>query len=135
MSKTVTRFWFGKHKGKTLDQVPRQYLDWCLEARAGGGEMVEAIADFLQIAVPKKVVKYAGQTITREQLDEICERPGFTQVNKIVDGVDVMGVANCSHLFDPDLDFPGLQTWDGESPPWLDQNCELNAEFAEMFGR
>lgn len=128
MTKRETVIWFGKHKGKRLSEVPKQYLEWCLSARAGGGELVSDIADFLLIDVPKKVVGYENKTMTAEQLAVIAAKPGFHDVRRFVDGVDVMGVCNCNHLFNPDADWELRQDWDGITPPWLDQGCLLDDE-------
>lgn len=128
-----TIVWFGKHKGKRLSEVPRQYLEWCLKERAGGGELVSDIAAFLMIDVPKKIVGYEKRTMTHEQLEQLQSKPGFHDVKAFVDGVDVMGVCNCHHLFNPDSDWTGRQEWDGRTPPWLDQSCVLDAELKSII--
>lgn len=128
-----TRLWFGKHKGKLLSEVPRSYLDWCFENRVGGGELMEAIAELFAVPVPKKVVKYANQTIGRHELDRLSEKPGFTVVNKMVEGTDVMGLANCEHRFNEFAEWPECQEWDGITAPWLDQCESLDAEFRDLM--
>jgi hypothetical protein len=57
----------------------------------------------------------------------------MTQTALQVDGVDVMGVCNCNHLFNPDSDWPDRQDWDGITPPWLDQGGTLDEELSRMF--
>lgn len=126
------KLWFGKHSGKRLDEIPRSYLEWCLEARAGGGEAVAAIASFLQVEVPRKKVKYEGQTMTSAELAVLSRTKGFVEIHKFVDGVDVMGVANCEHLFNPEKS--DLQPWDGASPPWLDYDGTLDEELRAIIG-
>lgn len=85
-----TKLWFGKHKGKTLSEVPKPYLMWCLTERAGGGELQSEIAAYLSVPIPQKVVPYANETISSDRLFDIREGPGFHAVNKIVDGIDEM---------------------------------------------
>lgn len=127
-----TKLWFGKHKGKTLSETPKQYLEWCLKERVGGGELVSDIAAFLMIPEPKKRVKYENKSISREALSELQQRPGFHTVNAFCDGIDVMGVSNCHDRFDETLECPHLQAWDGASPPWANQCENLDSEFREI---
>ena len=134
MSDGSFKLWFGKHKGKSLRDIPREYLDWCLEARAGGGEAVQAIAEFLEMPIPRKKVRYEGQLISRTELERLKSKSGFTTVNRFCDGIDVMGVANCTFLFDPISEWLVSQEWDGETAPWLDQSCDADEFFHEMFG-
>lgn len=128
-----TKLWFGKHKGKTLSETPKQYLEWCLEERVGGGKLVSDIAAFLMIPAPKKRVKYENKSISREALSELQRRPGFHNVNAFCEGTDIMGVSNCHDSFDETLDCPHLQAWDGDSPPWVSQCDDLDKQFKEMF--
>lgn len=114
----ATKLWFGKHKGKQLRDVPRDYLEWCLRERAGGGEILGDIAAVLGVEAPQKVVKYAGQSMTADELAKLKERPGLTPVQRIVDGHDIIAVANCEALFNPAHDWPGREAWDGITPPW-----------------
>ncbi len=129
----ATKLWFGKHKGKRLCEVPREYLEWCLKERAGGSEIIGDIAAVLAVPVPIKVVKYAAETLTRAELERIKGTPGYQKINKIVDGIDVMGVTNCEHLFNPDATWPERQEWDGITAPWLDQSDAMDDEFKSMF--
>jgi hypothetical protein len=41
---------FGKHKGKSLQQVPKQYLDWLI----GNGDLREPMKGFLEREVARR---------------------------------------------------------------------------------
>ena len=41
-------FYFGKHKGKNITQVPLDYLKWCLDKDVIGGGMAWAALEILQ---------------------------------------------------------------------------------------
>jgi uncharacterized protein (DUF3820 family) len=41
-------FYFGKHKGKNITEVPLDYLKWCLDKDVVGGGMAIAIIEILQ---------------------------------------------------------------------------------------
>ncbi len=87
----------------------------------------------LSIPVPMKVVRHANQTIGRHKLDRLSDRPGFMTVNKILDGKDVKGVANCEHRFDEFAEWPDRQDWDGITATWIDQSDPMDNELAAMF--
>ncbi|MFH2018624.1 MAG: hypothetical protein ABII98_01390 [bacterium] len=40
-------FYFGKHKGKNITEVPKDYLEWCLKEDIVGGGLRLAIKAFI----------------------------------------------------------------------------------------
>jgi uncharacterized protein (DUF3820 family) len=123
---------FGKHKGKTLSETPIKYLEWMLGEKFRG-ELLSDVAAFLSVPVPHRKRPYDGVTISSERLEDLQAKTGFQTVNAFLDGIDIMGVANCYDQFDPNCDWPAEQDWDGITAPWLDQFCESDREFVAMF--
>jgi len=119
---TIIRF--GKHKGVPLREVPMSYLEWCFENNVGGPDGFTAIAAFLGRYVP------SGKAMSHER---IPDRKPIKTRNKPSKPID-HGNLDCSHMFNPDADWPDRQEWDGITPPWLDQSGAMDDEFKALFG-
>lgn len=123
MSVTVADFviQFGRHKGSSLREVPKPYLEWCLESGAGGANAYAAIAAYLGVYVPFEQQK----TVKGQPTKPAAQKKQKPQMGERYD---------CSHMHNPNADWPDKQEWDGITAPWLDQGGELDAEFRGMFG-
>ena len=119
------RLSFGKHRGSAIREVAaidRQYLEWCFDSHIGGSQY-EAIAAFLgEIPTPPDMKrKPANKNKPHGQKRPSASKPLH------------QGSFDCSDRFEPELDCPHLQPWDGITAPWLDQGGTLDNEFGQMF--
>lgn len=118
VGETIIRF--GRHRGSPLREVPRAYLQWCFDNDIGGPEFYTVVAAFLgMFAVPTKELRTSPPKPKSQHRKKTTSEPYATH--------------DCSHLFNPDSDWPDRQDWDGITPTWLDQGCLLDDEFKRMF--
>lgn len=111
---------FGKHSGRLLSETPIEYLDWVAENFKNGEIKDMAIREIHRRNTTSSPAVATKQADLFHEANEPPERNPLTQ-----------GRYDCSHLYDPNYDWPEEQPWDGESPPWEDQcgSDELSAEF------
>lgn len=123
MSVTVSDFIlrFGRHKGSCLGEVPKAYLEWCIESGAGGPDTYAAISAYLGVFNPFQQQKTV-QATPSAQIKAKSPKPHIGQT------------FDCSDRFNPNADWPERQEWDGVTAPWLDQGTQMDDEFRSMFG-
>lgn len=117
---------FGKHKGSRIWTVPKQYLEWAYEAVTGKPEDHKAICAFLGHYVIPDSAKATAKS----------QKPKSKTPKTPARSPEIYATFDCSHLYDPNAEWPERQEWDGITAPWLDQNSgddDLTGEFREMF--